>query len=251
MEIKLSVVIITFNEEENIRRCLESVEGIADEIIVVDSYSIDRTKAICEEFNTKFIEHEFEGHVEQKNFAFSQCRGEYILSLDADEALSPELRECISELKKSFKFKGYKLNRLTWYQGAWIRHSGWYPDTKLRLVQNGMATWKGENPHDRLELNDNIATSILQGDLYHYSFKDLTDHAIRTDTYSSIAAREAYRKGIKPGMVKLILNPAFTFIKKFFLQLGFLDGYNGFLIARMAAYGKFLKYSKLKELHAQ
>ena len=249
MEHKLSVVIITFNEEDNIARCLKSIQDVADEILVVDSFSSDQTEQICSEFNVRFIKHNFEGHKEQKNYALKLATFQYVLSLDADEALSTELMESIRKLKNNFDRSGYKMNRISWYQGGWIRHGGWYPDTKLRLVNKEKAQWKGENPHDRLELINSDEAGFLKGDLFHYSFKDLADHAKRTNIYSTIAAREAFQRNSGYSTFKLIFNPSFTFIKKYVFQLGFMDGYNGFLIATMAAYGKFLKYSKLKEMH--
>ncbi|MEK6565704.1 MAG: glycosyltransferase family 2 protein, partial [Bacteroidota bacterium] len=131
---RLSVVIITHNEEQNIARCLESIRGVADEIVVVDSFSTDKTRAICQKHGARFIRHKFEGHIEQKNFAMRQAKSPYILSLDADEALSPELRQSILDVKNNWASDGYRINRLTNYCGAWIRHCGWYPDTKLRLL---------------------------------------------------------------------------------------------------------------------
>ena len=150
MENKISAVIITFNEEDNIGRCLESIRNVADEIVVVDSFSSDRTEEICDQYKVVFLKHEFEGHKEQKNYALAQAKGDFILSLDADEALSPELDKSILEVKNSFISAGYKLNRLSNYQGSWIKHCGWYPDKKLRLVRRNSAKWFGENPHDRL-----------------------------------------------------------------------------------------------------
>ena len=247
MEQKLSIVIINYNEEDNIGRCLDSVKAIANEIIVIDSFSTDRTEEICANYPVKFIKHAFEGHKEQKNFAIQQASADFILSLDADEALSPRLEEQIRTC--DFSHDGYKINRLTNYQGAWIKHSGWYPDRKLRLVKKGYAQWSGENPHDRLELLNSQDIGYLKGNLYHYSYKNLTDHAARTNNYSSIAAQEAYKKNNGYSTFKILFSPVFIFVKKFLFQLGFLDGYNGFLIAGMAAYGKFLKYSKLRELY--
>jgi glycosyltransferase involved in cell wall biosynthesis len=249
MEIKLSVVIITFNEEKNIGRCLDSVRNVADEIIVVDSYSVDRTKEICMEQNVIFFEHEFEGYSHQKNYALSKATCDAILSLDADEALSPELEKSIEEVKKNPKSDGYELNRLTNYQGKWIKHCGWYPDRKLRLVKMNSAEWIGDYLHEKLELINNNEVELLKGDLYHYSYENLEDYASRTNKYSSIAAQDAFDHKVEFSHIKLILSPLFTFIKKFFFQLGFLDGYNGFLISRMTAYGNFMKYSKLKELY--
>ena len=148
----VSVVIITFNEEHNIARCLDSVKGIADEIVIVDSFSKDKTKEICLSYGAKFIENKFEGHIQQKNFAITQAKYPHILSLDADEALDEKLRNSISEVKKNFVHDGYYMNRLTNYCGKWVHHSGWYPDTKLRLWDSRKGQWAGVNPHDKYEL---------------------------------------------------------------------------------------------------
>jgi len=149
---KLSVVIITYNEEKNIARCINSVNQIADEVIVVDSHSIDKTKEIAKDLGAKVIEHAFEGHIQQKNFALQQANYSWVLSLDADEALSEKLKNKIQEIKNNPTADGYTMNRLTYYCGRWIKHTGWYPDKKLRLVRKDLAQWSGINPHDRLEL---------------------------------------------------------------------------------------------------
>src|SRR6516225_8076489 len=145
----VSIVIITFNEEKNIRRCLESVKEIADEIVVVDSLSTDHTKSICKEFGVRFIEQKFLGYIEQKNFALDQAKYDYVLSLDADEAISKELVKSIQEVKQNPESDGYRMNRLTNFCGKWIKHGSWYPDTKLRVFNRKKARWGGINPHDK------------------------------------------------------------------------------------------------------
>src|SRR6476620_7997347 len=150
--IKLSVVIITFNEERNIGRCLKSVKEVADEIVVLDSFSKDKTREICESHGARFIQHAFDGHIQQKNRAITFAAYPHILSLDADEALDETLIDSIKKIKQNFTKDGYYLNRLTNYCGHWVRHCGWYPDRKLRLADSRKGHWTGVNPHDKYEL---------------------------------------------------------------------------------------------------
>ena len=248
-EVKISVVIITFNEERNIARCLVSLGGVADEIIVVDSFSTDATKKKCKRHQVKWFQHAFESHIQQKNYALSLASNEWVLSLDADEALSDELRKSILEMKKLEGLDAWELKRLTNFCGKWIRHAGWYPDTKVRLWKKSMAEWGGQNPHDRVVLKPNTKVGQLSGDLFHYSFYSLAEHVQQIQKFSSIAAESAYANGKRANFVRnVLIGPAFTFFKKFLLQAGFLDGYFGFVISVNTAFSKYLKYIKLKEL---
>lgn len=249
--IKLSAAVICFNEEDKIRRCLESLKKVADEIVVVDSYSTDKTSEIVSslvsELNIKFHHHPFEGHIEQKNYALSLCSHDYVLSLDADEALSPELEASILEAKKNFKANGYRFHRLTNYNGFWVRHCGWYPDTKLRLVKKSVAKWQGVNPHDILELSEG-STEFLKGDLLHYSYDSISDHIDQTNRFTTIAAKASFKLGTRSGLFKIITRPILKFLKDYFLKLGFLDGRYGLIICTINGLSAFLKYSKIKEL---
>lgn len=248
--IKISAVVITRNEEKNIGRCLGSLRQVADEIIVVDSYSTDRTQDICSSMGVHFMQHVFEGHIEQKNYAVSCANHDRILSLDADEALSEELTQSILSVKQNWQSDGYSFKRLTYYCGKWIRHSGWYPDTKLRLWDRRKGQWGGINPHDRVIMDGGSRVTHIDGDLYHYSYHTIRDHIDTINNFSEIAARAAQADGRQANLVlDIILNPLLIFFKKYFLKLGILDGYPGFLIAVHTAYGKFLKYSKLRELN--
>lgn len=248
--IKISAVIITFNEEQNIGRCLDSLNALADEILVVDSYSTDKTEHICSNKGARFIQNPFNGHIEQKNFAVSKAEHDYILSLDADEALSEELRKSILHVKNNWSYDGYSLNRLTNYCGKWIRYCGWYPDRKLRLWDRRKGSWGGVNPHDHVIMQRNSSTSHLSGDLLHYSYYTTKQHIAQINSFSDIAAHAAFEKGRKSHLViDILLNPLFTFVKKYFLKLGILDGYYGFVISINSAFGKFLKYIKLRELN--
>jgi glycosyltransferase involved in cell wall biosynthesis len=243
----LSVAIITFNEERNIERCLLSVKDIADEIVVVDSSSKDRTKEICEKHGVKFVEHAFEGHIQQKNYALTLCRGKWILSLDADEALDEILSKNIQSVIQNSSQEGYRMNRLTNYCGHWVRYCGWYPDTKLRLVKNGKANWQGVNPHDRLELHSSGQGEFLTGDILHYSYYTHQDHIKQIEYFSGIASKELFDRGVKTNYFTILGKVIAQFFKSFFLKTGFLDGWTGVRISVLSAYATWRKYIKLKQ----
>jgi len=246
---KLSAAIITYNEELNIERCLKSLQGVADEIVVVDSFSKDRTEEICRAYNTVFIQNPFGGHIQQKNFAIDQTTGDWVLSLDADEALDETLMQSILNVKSNPQFNGYSMNRLTNYCGKWVHHCGWYPDTKLRLVRKGHARWTGVNPHDRLDMINGEKHGHLKGDILHYSYYTKEDHLKQIEYFGDIAAKELYTRGKNISSFMIIAKVVAQFIKSYFIKLGFLDGATGFTISRLSAYATFRKYTKLKELH--
>jgi glycosyltransferase involved in cell wall biosynthesis len=252
ISLKISAVIITYNEEANIERCLDSLEGTADEVLVVDSFSSDRTADICKSKGVDFIQHPFDGHIEQKNYALSCASNDYVLSLDADEALSQKLSQSIQAAKQNWTEDGYSVNRLTNYCGKWIRHCGWYPDTKIRLWDRSKGHWGGVNPHDHVVMDEPIRIRHLSGNLLHYSYPTIRDHISQINSFSDIAARAAFEKGRQSNLaLDICLNPTLTFFKKYFLKLGLFDGYEGFVISISTAYGKFLKYIKLRELERQ
>ncbi|MDH5598942.1 MAG: glycosyltransferase family 2 protein [Cyclobacteriaceae bacterium] len=242
---QISAVIITKNEENNIGRCLKSLEGVADEIIVVDSFSEDQTEAICSNYGVRFVQKVFIDYSDQKNYANSLAGNEFILSIDADEELSPELRNSILSQKNTLEADGYQFNRKTNYCGAWINHCGWYPDTKLRLFKKSKAEWKG-SIHEELILSSQHIIH-LKGDILHYSFPDIESHLRKMNHFTDYMAQNMYNKNKKVSLLKLIISPGFEFIKKYILQLGFLDGYQGFIISKMAAHYKFYKFAKLRE----
>lgn len=245
--INLSVVIITFNEERNIARCLESVKDIADEMVVVDSFSTDNTRKIAESFGAKVIEHPFEGHIQQKNYAITQATYPHQLSLDADEALTEELRQEIKKVKENWQSDGYRMNRLSNYCGQWIRHGGWYPDTKLRLFDSRKGAWGGTNPHDIFQMGKNSRIGFLKGDFLHFTYYSLKEHLDVSYRYADIMAGEMLKKNKKVGFLKKFASPFIKFLKIYFLKRGFLDGGLGLMIAWTAAYSTFLKY----ELYSQ
>lgn len=248
---KLSVVIIAFNEEHNIGRCIQSVQGLADEVLVVDSFSADRTVAICQELGARVVQHAFAGHIEQKNYALSQAAFDWVLSLDADEALSDTLKQSIQNIKPTLQSgaEGYTMNRLTNYCGHWVRHCGWYPDTKLRLFNRTLGQWGGVNPHDKFELHDKKTVPVfLTGDILHYSYYTRADHYRQVEYFTTIAAKANYANGKRAMAINLLVNPVVKFLRDFVLKLGFLDGPTGFTISRISAYATYLKYKKILAL---
>ncbi|MCA0132096.1 glycosyltransferase family 2 protein [Winogradskyella alexanderae] len=247
--IKLSGVIITYNEQRNIERCLKSLINVVDEILVVDSFSTDSTKAICKNYNVIFIEQQFLGYVEQKNFALEKANYDYIVSLDGDESLSEELQESIVKLKSNWACDGYYCNRLNNFCGQWIKYSDWYPNKKLRIFDRRKAKWEGINPHDHINMAPNSKIGKLKGDILHKTYQSYSEFNQKTEYFSSIAAKAYFEKGKKAPIWKIIWNPTWAFFKSYFLRLGFLDGFNGFVICVQTANITFLKYSKLRELH--
>jgi glycosyltransferase involved in cell wall biosynthesis len=247
---QISVVIITFNEERNIARCIQSVQRIADDIVVVDSYSTDKTEEICKSFGARFVQHKFEGHIEQKNWAITQAEFPCILSLDADEALDETLQESIAEIKNKWTHDGYCMNRLTNYCGKWIYHCGWYPDTKLRLWDSRKGKWGGVNPHDRFEMSGgDTNTRHINGNILHYSYYTIEDHYKQVNYFTDILSKSQFEKGKRATNVTLYFSPVVKFIRDYFLMLGILDGAEGFTISRISAYATYLKYKKLRQLH--
>lgn len=244
--IKLSAVIITLNEEKNIGRCIESLLPVADEILVVDSLSTDKTREICQKFGVRFVEQKFLGYVEQKNFALNLAAHDYVLSLDADEALDEKLQANILSAKKNFDKDGYEFNRLTAYNGFWVKHCGWYPDTKIRLVKKEKACWVGNNPHDALEVQGTVG--YLTGDLLHYSYDSISAHILQTNKFSTIEAQSLFNKGKRATLLKLITRPAFQFFKDYILRKGFLDGSYGFIICFINSLYVLLKYAKMMDM---
>lgn len=248
---QISVVTMTLNEERNIERCLQSVKDIADEIVVVDSFSTDRTEEICLKFGTRFIRHPFEGYVEQRRYSIEQAKFEHVFIIDADEALSDELRAEILKVKANWTHDGYECNRLNSYCGQWIRHSGWYPDRKLRLFNRQKVTVKGKNPHDEIILNNGDKSKHLKGDLLHFTYLSVEEHIRQINRFTEIQALENFARGKKVKWVSLFFGPSYRFFRHYFIQQGFLDGYYGYLICRNIAYSTFLKHAKLKAMWRQ
>ena len=249
MNSKLSAVIITFNEERNIQRCIESLLPLADEIIVVDSFSTDRTEEICKLYSIKFFQNVFEGHIEQKNIALLKANHDWILSIDADEALSETLQKAIKKSLEAPQFDAFAMNRLTNYCGKWVKYCGWYPDTKVRLVKKNKAHWTGTNPHDKLELKEKSQVCSLQGDLLHYSYYTKEDHFKQIEYFGNISAKELFLKGKNISVFLLYLKVITQFFKSYFVKMGFLDGKTGWLISSRSAYATLRKYQILRKMH--
>ena len=245
---KISVVIITFNEDKNIGRCLESVKDIADDIVIVDSYSTDRTEEIVKGYGARFIQHPFEGHIQQKNWAITQAKYPHILSLDADEALSEKLKQSILEIKKNWKHDGYFFNRMTNYCGKWIKYNSWYPSKKLRLWDSRKGKWGGINPHDVYILEKGASKKHLQGDILHFSYYSISEHIKQIDKFSEIIANSYFIQGYHVNLFQILMHPTWRFIRDYLIKLGFLDGFYGFVVCLNSAHETFLKYAKLRSL---
>lgn len=248
MAIILSAVIITFNEEKNIDRCIKSLFGIADEIVVVDSFSTDNTKKICEALKVTFLQKAWEGYSAAKNFGNHQAQGSFILSIDADEALSEELRKNILQVKPELAGI-YSFNRLTNYCGRWIKNCGWYPDKKIRIFPKNDTYWNNSEIHEGLIFNGNFKETFLAGDLLHYSFGSVEEHISKINHYTNIEAQQALKTEKELNYFSWIFGPFFKFFKIYFIHKGFLDGFHGFLIASFSSYSKFIKYAKIKQLN--
>ncbi len=245
---RLSVVIITYNEERNIGRCIGSVSGVADEIIVLDSFSTDRTTEIAASMGARVHRQHFRGYIDQKNLAMQLASHTYILSLDADEALDERLAASIREAKKDFSARAYSMNRCTSYAGHFIRRGLWYPDRKTRLFDRRIAQWGGLNPHDKIILGHSVPVTHLPGEILHYSFHSPEDLVWQNNRLSSIAAASLYAAGRRSNWIRMIIRPAWAFFNGYILRRGFLDGPDGFTIAVNSAHQVFLKYSKLYRL---
>jgi glycosyltransferase involved in cell wall biosynthesis len=245
----LTVVIITKNEARNIGRALDSVSRIADEIIVVDGYSTDATKAICEQKGAHCIQTEWRGYSATKNFANSLAKSGYIFSLDADEAVDKPLEKAILAEKSSGFTGTYSVNRLTNYCGKWIHHSGWYPDKKIRIFPKEKTQWVGEFVHEELEFSEPLKNVELAGHLEHYSYYSFEDHKARADKYSLLTAQKLAARGKRAGVLKPYISAMGRFISMYFIKRGFLDGWMGFKIASISAKSNILKYKELRRLN--
>jgi glycosyltransferase involved in cell wall biosynthesis len=245
---KITAVIITQDEERNIGRCLESLREVADEVVVVDSGSTDKTEEICRGYGVRFEHHEWAGYSGQKNYANSLATHPWLLSIDADEALSPELRSRLLQMKEAgFDTDTvYSFNRLANYCGRWIRHCGWYPDRCVRLWHAGTATWDGL-VHEELRYSKEVRHAVVEGDMWHYSYYTVDEHARRTVKYAAMAGEKAYGQGRRfNGSIGMKV--AWTFLRNYLFRLGFMDGKTGYVVCKMSAFYTLIKYAKLREL---
>ena len=245
MKQRLSVVIITRNEEINLRSCLESVRNLADEIVVVDSNSSDQTQNIAQEYGAIVqITDDWPGFGIQKNRAVSLAKNDWILSIDADERLTPELSEEISDLLQSPpKCQAYKISRLSWYCGRFIKHSGWHPDYVLRLFNRQIARFSDDLVHERVIYDGEV--KLLHSPLLHYCFQNFSQVLSKVDRYSSASAEQLYLRGKKASLLSAVGHGVWAFIRTYIFQAGFLDGAHGFALAVSNAEGTYYRYLKL------
>ena len=247
---KISACVICYNEENKIRRCLESLTW-CDEIVVVDSFSTDRTVEICKEYTERVYQHEWLGYIGQKNLIRDMAHYNWILFLDADEEVSDELR---NEIQKEFSkdnkhfdsYAGYEFPRIVFYLGRWIRHGEWYPDIKLRLFRKELGRSAGQEPHDQVIVKGSVKR--LKGHLLHYTYDNIYDHVNTINRFSSISAKEKAMRNSKCRISDIMFRPALRFFKGYILRQGFMDGMHGLLIAMISAFGVRVKYAKLWEL---
>src|SRR5579864_445712 len=243
---KITATIITLNEERNIARAIESLR-CCDEIVVVDSGSVDRTVELASNLGARILESPWHGYATQKNHAAEKATHDWILSLDADEALSESLEGEIWTLKKKGPAcDAYTVPRLAQYLGRWILHCGWYPDRKVRLYHRAKAKWVGDVVHESVRAEGRVGH--LQANILHFTCDSLSEHVKSLDRYTTLAAQDLAARNVTIGLWRLILDPPWTFIKTYFLQRGFLDGLEGMIIAYMAAFYTFLKYSKARNM---
>jgi glycosyltransferase involved in cell wall biosynthesis len=241
---KITATIITLNEERNIARAIESLR-CCDEIVIVDSGSVDRTMELAQNLGVKVIEAGWLGYAAHNNWAAEPSANDWILSLDADEALSEALEAEIWTLKKSGpRYDAYTMPRLARYLGKWILHSGWYPDRKIRLYHREKAKWVGEFVHESVQASGRVGH--LQSNSLHFTCVSLSEHLKTLDRYTTLAAQEIASRRVRPPLHRLLLDPCWTFVRTYFVQRGFLDGHEGLVIAYMAAFYTFLKYSKAR-----
>ena len=241
---QISACIISYNEEKKIEECLQSLDGVADEIILVDSLSDDKTLEIASRYTDKITRQAFLGHVQQKNLAVSKARYDWILSLDCDERLSPRLKQSILEIKEKLpRYDAYKMARKTYYVYRMLDHC-WYPDFKVRLFNKHKARWGGVNPHDKV-LVDGGRVQLLRGDILHYSFDSISAHIQTLDTFTEIGAREIIKSGKKVSLTTPLSHGLWMFHRMYFFKLGFLDGFAGLVASVLSFVHVFVKYSKV------
>jgi glycosyltransferase involved in cell wall biosynthesis len=241
----LSLSIIACNEEANLGRCLQSAAGLAREIIVVDSGSTDGTREIAERFGAKVTHQAWLGHRDQKNVALGLCTQPWVLALDCDEELSPELRKSIEDFFQGSgpgQFEGAECNRKVWFLGRWITHGDWYPDRKLRLFLREKATWAGSPEHDYVKVNG--AVTRLSGDLHHYSFPSMSRYVEKINTFSDVFLARQKAEGRQWSLLANISRPLWRFFRAYVLRRGFLDGFPGLWIAVSTAYFAFVRYGR-------
>jgi glycosyltransferase involved in cell wall biosynthesis len=244
---KISAIVVCFNEEDHIRQCLESLRW-CDEIVVVDSFSADRTAEICRQYTTRVIQRAWAGYIDQMAFAHSQATGEWVLRVDADERVSGELKEEILHALalSPHGADGYKIPRLTYYLDRWWRRGGWYPDYSIRLFRTEKTTWGGSEPHAKALVSGRVRS--LRSPLHHFSYTDIFDHIRRLNNFTTASSKELREQGKRWRLADNLLRPVFRFFRFYAWKRGLFEGFPGFFVAATAAIYVFLKYAKLREL---
>jgi len=244
---QVSAIVVCFNEEGNIGDCLESLKWV-NEIVVVDSYSTDRTVEICRRYTDRVIQRSWAGYRDQKAFAHSQATKEWVFLVDADERVTPELREEVQQALVRFgsRCAAFAVPRLVYYLGRWWWRGGWYPDYDVRVFRRDRATWGGTDPHERILVEGKVKR--LRNPLHHYSYRDISDHINRINHFSSVAARELRAAGRRWRWVDNLGRPAARLLRSYVWRRGFVEGFAGFFVGLTAAIYVFLRYVKLREL---
>ena len=241
---KISVAIITLNEEKNIARCLKAAFKVSDDIVVLDSDSKDKTRIIANDMGARVFVKKFKNFSDQKNNAINETKNDWVLSIDADEVLSEDLIESINRIECTANNFVYAVNRLTNYCGTWIRHCGWYPDKKIRLWNKNVVKWEG-SVHEQALISTGCKTITLKGDLLHYSYATIEEHLKQADKYSRMNAEKMIDNNKKTNLLNLIFAPPFKFFKIYVLKLGVFDGYYGYVISKISSHATFLKHLRL------
>ena len=246
----VSAIVVCFNEEERIGDCLDSLRW-CDEVVVVDSFSTDRTAEICRRYTDRFIQRPWAGYREQKAYAHSQVTKEWVLLVDADERVTAELQQEIREVlvQDSEQYAGYAVPRLVHYLGRWWWRGGWYPDYDVRLFRRDRASWGGSDPHEKILVDG--AVRRLRHPLHHYSYRNMEDHLARINRFTSISSRELHKAGGRWHLSDALLRPIARFLRSYILKAGFREGFAGFYVAVTAAVYVFLKYAKLWEIELE
>ena len=248
---KLSVVIITLNEEEHLEKCLSSVSNLADQILVLDSFSTDKTQEICAAAGVDFVQHAFDGYISQKNRALAMAKYDLVLSLDGDEALSEQAREEVIQIKSDRVADGYTFKRNNNYCGRWMRHTSLYPDRKLRLFDRRQASWGGYDPHDRIDMVAGSKVIHLSSDIRHWVYANKEEHLLKVDDFAARAARAYFDLGRPAAPWHKVMHAGWRYFDELILRAGFMEGHLGRQFASLSARYTYLKYKKLEKHHAE
>ena len=247
---KISAVVITYNEERKIERALISLKAVSDEIVVVDSYSTDDTVMLCQRHTERVIQRSWHGYRDQKQFAAELAQYDWVLSLDADEMLSPRLEEEIGHWKRreSSSCNGYYIPRKTFFMGRWIEHTSWYPDRQLRLFRKSCGRWEGGRVHESVQVTG--PTGRLKEEMYHHTYATVSEYLVQLERFSTLAAQDSFESGRRAHWIQLAFYPATAFVKNYLLKRGFLDGIPGLIVSLLAGVSTLFKYLKLRELQS-